>query len=102
MSVSAVISTTTGSSSDNSAIISLETKSASTTSSSSSSSSSSDLAKLRTYASDGMSVSEIAQKLGKSVSDVVLEAANAGISLNSGSSTTTTNSSVGNNVNTTA
>ncbi len=68
-----------------------------------SSSSSNDLVKLRMYVSQHMSVNQIAQRLGKSVSAVMQEAAAAGINLNTPSSSTAIgNPAVGNNVNTTA
>lgn len=68
-----------------------------------SSSSSNDLTRLRMLASQHMSVSQIATRLGKSVSTVIQEAAAAGINLNAPSSRTATgNSAIGNNVNATA
>jgi hypothetical protein len=68
-----------------------------------SSSKSNDLARLRTYANQHMSASEIAQRLGKSISAVIQEAAAAGINLNTPSSSTTTgNPAIGNHVNTKA
>jgi hypothetical protein len=67
------------------------------------SSNTNDLVKLKMYASEHMSVSEIAQRLGKSVSAVAQEAAAAGINLNTASSgTTTRNSATGNKVDTMA
>ena len=71
------------------------------------SSSTNDLVRLRMYVSERMPVSQIAQRLGKSVSAVMQEAAAAGINLNAGSTgnsstVTTGNPAVGNNVNTTA
>ncbi len=68
-----------------------------------SSSRSNGLVKLKMYASQHMSVNQIAQRLGKSVSAVMQEAAAAGINLNtSSSSTAIANPAMGNNVNTTA
>jgi glutamine synthetase type III len=66
-----------------------------------------DLAKLKMYASQHMSASQIAQRLGKSVSAVMQEAAAAGITLDTGSTGSSSsaakgNPAVGNNVNTTA
>ncbi len=67
------------------------------------SSNTNDLVKLKMYASEHMSVSEIAQRLGKSVSAVAQEAAAAGINLNTASSNATTrNSATGNKVDTMA
>ena len=63
----------------------------------------SDLVKLKMYANQHMSVSQIARRLGKSVSAVMQEAAVAGINLNTPSSSTAIgNPAIGNNVNTTA
>ena len=69
-----------------------------------SSSGSNDLARLRMLASQHMSASQIAQRLGKSVSAVIQEAAATGINLNAGSTSdssasTTANPAIGNNVN---
>src|SRR5271157_2058917 len=47
---------------------------------------SNDLARLRMFANQHLSAGQIAQRLGKSVSNVMQEAAAAGISLSSGSS----------------
>jgi len=68
-----------------------------------SSSKSNDLAQLKMYANQHLSAGEIAQRLGKSVSTVIQEAAAAGVNLNTASSSTATvNSATGNNVNKTA
>ena len=69
-----------------------------------SSSSANNLTKLRMLASQHMSASQIAQQLGKSVSDVMEEAAAAGINLNAdstgdSSTSTTANPAIGNHVN---
>ena len=67
------------------------------------SSNTNDLVKLRMYANQHMSASQIAQRLGKSVPAVMQEAAAAGINLNTPSpSTAVMNPAIGNNVNRTA
>jgi hypothetical protein len=67
------------------------------------SSNNNDLVKLKMYMSEHMSISQIAQRLGKSVSAVMQEAAAAGINLNTATSSATTgNPAIGNNVNKTA
>jgi hypothetical protein len=64
------------------------------------SSSANNLAKLRTFANQHMPVSQIAQRLGISVSTVMQEASAAGINLSTGnSSRANANPAVGNNVN---
>ena len=83
--------------------VSSSSSNTSSTSSSDSSSSASDSSKLKTLAAEGMSASEIAQQLGMSVSQVMQEAAAAGINLDSSSaSSTTTDSSKGSNIDTVA
>lgn len=64
----------------------------------------SDVAKIRLYASQDMAVSDIAQRLGQSVSTVVQIAQAAGINLTTGNSSQPANwnPATGNNVNTTA
>ncbi|MGA2026018.1 MAG: hypothetical protein ABSH17_02985 [Syntrophobacteraceae bacterium] len=57
-----------------------------------SSSSSNDLARLRMLASQHMSASQIAQRLGKSVSAVIQEAAAAGINLSAASTSASSTS----------
>lgn len=68
------------------------------------SSNTNDLARLRTYANQHMSASQIAQRLGKSLSAIMQEASAAGINLSAGNSSTATtgNPNVGGTVDTTA
>jgi len=77
---------------------------AASTSTSTSTVSQSTLNQIQTYVSEGMTASQIAQKLGISVSTLMQEAQAAGINLHAGSSSPATsgNPAVGNNVNTTA
>jgi len=67
-------------------------------------SSSNDLAKLKMLVNEHMSISQIATRLGKSVSAIRQEAAMAGLTISAGSTSnspaaTTANPAVGNNVN---
>lgn len=71
------------------------------------SSNSNNLSQLKMYASQHMTASQIAQKLGIPISTIVQEARTAGITLNNGSSSsnstnTAANAAVGKNVDTTA
>ncbi len=99
---------TTASNGNSAAAVSTQTQAtaapkAAASSTGNASSSSNVVSQIRMYANEGMSASQIAQRLGQSVSTITQEASAAGVKINNGSSGASTantgNPAVGGNIN---